>query len=449
MMNDSAPGVGRTISARDVAAMLYRRKLVIAGFFVCALAGGYVGLKVVSPVYRATAQVMVNLGEEDVFMPVLPSSSSEVRTPLSTGRLEQRANSEIRIIESQPLAARIVDKFGPAGLFPGIDVVHPWYTPKGLMQRAVEAYRQVGYYFYPQSANETLADRAERKLMQSVKTTQVKDSTVIEVTMDNAVPDIAADALNELIRLYLKERNTLYQREDSGFYDKQLAKVLAELQDVDRQLETFRQDNNIIDVDVQREGLLHRLVEVNANLQNETVAIAELQKRIGALQRQIQDNPSIAFRIRDDLLKAQSELGPHQEAAANWTRIRADLTAKAETLTRAQSASAQLLQRQKVLQDDRKLYLQKVEEARVQQAMRQAQIGDVVVINWATADHSPVSPKLGMVLGGVVGVGLLGGIGLALLLGFMDDRIVREEDVVSASGLAVIGRVRELPLSSA
>ena len=228
-----------------------------------------------------------------------------------------------------------------------------------------------------------------------------------------------------------------------------MAKQLADLQEVDRALETFRDQNGVLDVDVQRETLLRRLAEVNASLQNETVAIGGVQRRIGILERQMQDNIGLAPRIREDLLKTQAELGPHQDAAANWSRIRTDVTARIDALNKVQGQSAQLLQQQKVLQDNRKLYLQKVEETRIQQAMRRAQIGDVVVINWAVASHAPISPKLPMVLGGVVAVGLIGGLGLAVLLGLMDDRIRTEDDVATAAGLPVIGRVPAMKLSAA
>jgi len=431
----------RVLTIRHLIAMVYRRKLIVLGFFLCALGGGYLGLKIVSPVYRSTAQVMVNLGQEDVFMPVLPSSSSEVRTPLAGMQLEQRANSEVRIIQSQPLAAQVVAKFGPAGLFPGIDVQHPWYTPRGLMQQAIELYRQIGYYFYPQSANETLTDRATDRLQRGLKTELVKDSKVIEVSMDNAVPEIAASSLNELLHLYLQERTALYQRETDDFFDRQLAKQLADLQVVNRQLEAFRTQNKVLDVDSQREALLHRLAEVDASAQGEAIAVTGVQKRIGALQRQMQDNPTLTPVLRTDLLRTQAELPPHQDALANWTRIKADLTSQVEALNKVQSESAQLLQQQRVLQDNRKLYLQKVEETRIQQAMRKAQFGDVVIVNWGVPNYAPVSPKLGMVLGGVVAVGIIGGIGLALLLGLIDDRISNAEDVVEATGLPVIGRV--------
>jgi len=439
----------RRLTMRHILALIYRRKFIAVGFFLCALGGGYLGLRLVSPVYRSTAQVMVNLGQEDVFMPVLPSSSSEVRTPLSVGRLEQRANSEIRIIDSEPLAAELVAKFGPEGLFPGIDEKHPWYTPKGVMQRAIGLYRQIGFHFYPESEQESLSDRAVRRLRDSIKTSVLKDSTVIEVTLDSSVPDIAANALNDLIKLYLQQRTSLDRRENNDFFSKQLAAQLADLHDVDHQIDTFRSQNNVLDVDSQRDALLHRLAEVNANLQNETVAIGETQKRISILDRQMQDNVGLSARIRDDLLKAQAQLGPHQDAAVNWARIRSDLTAKIDALNKVQAQSAQLLQRQRVLQDTRKLYLQKVEETRIQQAMRKAELSDVVVINWAVANYAPVSPKLSMVLGGVVAVGLLGGIALAIVLGLLDDRILTDEDVEEASGLNVIGRIRTLKLQHA
>jgi uncharacterized protein involved in exopolysaccharide biosynthesis len=442
------------MNVRDGLALVYRRKWIALGFFICALGGGYVGLSVVSPVFRSSAQVMVHLGQEDVFMPVLPSSSSEVRTPLTVGGLEQRTNSEIQIIESEPLAAQVVAKFGPAGLFPGIDTLRPWYTPGGLMRRAVEVYRQIGYYFYPQSANETLEARAVRLLRRAVKATAVKESTVIEVTMDNSVPGIAADSLNELMRLYLLERQEIYRQETSTFFDDQLSKLSVELRQAQDQLDAFRTDHRVIDVDEQRSILLHRLSEVSANLQNENVSISELRRRIALLQGQLGDNMPLAnvpiqHRIRDDLLQAQSELGPHQDAAANWAKLQTDLTTQAAALTQVQSESSRLIQHVQVLQDTRKLYLQKIEETRIQQAEAQDHLGNVSVINWAVADRSPVSPKLGLVLGGILGVGIVGGIGLAILLGLMDDTIVSEDEVVAATGLPVIGRIRTLPLGNA
>lgn len=447
-MMDDGPAK-RQLSPRLIISMIWRRKLIVLGFFICALAGGYVGLKVISPVYRSSAQVMVNLGQDDVFMPVLPSSSSEVRQPLSVGRLEQRATSEARIIESEPLAAALVAKFGPDGLFPGINERHPWYTPKGLMQHAIALYRALGTYFYPQTANETLAERAQRRISKAIKTTVVKDSTVIEVSMDNSVPQIAADSLNELLRLYLQQRVALYKRDNDAFFDRQIAKQLTDLKAIDQQLEEFRASNAVVDVDQQREALLRRISEVTANLQNDTVAIGELKRRIALLQGQMNDNVGIAARIRIDLLAAQAALGPRQESAASWAKIRDELTAKAEALSGLHGQSSQLLQQQRVLLDNRRLYLQKLEETRVQQALRQAQMGDVVVINWAAPDHSPISPKLPMVLGGVIGIGLVGGIMLAIALGLMDDRIRSEDDVADAAGLPVIGRVSALKLAEA
>ena len=433
--------------------MVVRRKLIILCFFLFAVAGGYAGLMVISPVYRASVQIIVNLGQDDVFMPVLPSSSSEVRTPLTTARVETRANSELRIIESEPLVAKVVEKFGPAGLFPGIDVRHLWYTPRGLVQVMVDFYRAISHHFYPQSAKESLEARAKRRLAQSIKTATAKDSTVIQISLDNSVPEIAADALNELVRLYLDERVELYKGATTAFFDTQLAKVMSDLHEVERKIEAFREDYKVQDLDIQREFTLRRLAEVNIIRQNETIAVEEIRRRIAVLDRQSGNGTGLGsvpslLRIRDDLLRAQADLAPRVEAVTYWTRLRDELNETASVLTRAQSESVQLMQRQKVLQDTRKLYLQKVEETRMQQAMRDAHIAAVSVINWAVPDYSVVSPKLGMVMGGVAAVGIIGGIGLALLLGFLDDRIMTARDVAEASGLPVIGSIREMPAST-
>jgi len=442
----------QNINVRTLLVTLYRRKFIAIGFLAFTVAGGYIGLRAIPPVYRATAQLMLHLGQEDVFMPVLPSSSSEVRTPLTVGGLEHQTNSEIRIITSTPLTEQVVAKFGREGLFPGIDDRHPWYTPKGMLQLTMDTYRQVQDYFYPASRNETSEARTERLLGRKLNANAIKDSTVIEVTMDNSVPEIAAESLNELLRLYLLERPRIYQQQNDAFFGLQLSKLSTQLDDADRQLAAFRSQHDVVDVEQQRDALLHRLTEVSANLQNEVVLVDEMKKRIHLLEGQLEDTATIANapilrRIRDDLLKAQSELGPHQNAAANWSKIHADLTKQVAALTDVQSESAQLVQRLRVLQDARKLYLQKIEEMRVQQSLVQAHLGNVSVINWASIDHVPVSPKFGLVLGGIAAVGIFGGIGLALLIGLMDDTIRNVRDVVESSGLPVIGQVRRLTMT--
>ena len=441
--------MGRNITLRDVPGILRRRQLVILGFFLSALAGGYVGLRFVSPVYRATAQLMVQLGQEDVFMPVLPSSSSDMRTPLTTGNLEHEVNAEVRIIESEPLAQQVLAKFGVGTLFPSTGVHHLWYTPGGLMQSVLGFYRALKDHFYPRSGAERPEEQALRRLRESISVAVIKDSTVIEVTMTSAVPDVAAEAVNELVHLYLLEREKIYQHETEGFFDAHLSELSTKLASVDQQIDAFRSQNRVVDVDQQLNALLKRLAEVRANRENEEVAAMQIQRRIGVLEGQMAalmptqriESNTIYQRIRDDRLRAQSELAPHHEAAANWAAIEARLTAQSAELARGQSIYTQLLQQQHVLQDSRKLYLQKSEEARYQQAVVQAHFGNVSVINWATADPTLVSPKFGLLLGGIVVIGLLGGVGLSLFFELTDDRIMSDRDVIRATGLPVIGRV--------
>ena len=97
-----------------------------------------------------------------------------------------------------------------------------------------------------------------------------------------------------------------------------------------------------------------------------------------------------------------------------------------------------------MLRDSRKLYLEKLEETRFLNEQASSQIGNVSVVSWATVNTKPVSPKLWMVLIGVLVGGLLGGIGLAFVIEFFDDSLKSDSDVRRYLGLPVIAKVPNL-----
>lgn len=69
----------------------------------------------------------------------------------------------------------------------------------------------------------------------------------------------------------------------------------------------------------------------------------------------------------------------------------------------------------------------------------EAQIGNGSVVHRATVNNRPFSHELWLELGG-----LLGGIGLAFVIEFLDDRLKSESDVHRYIGLTVIAKVPQL-----
>jgi uncharacterized protein involved in exopolysaccharide biosynthesis len=165
------------------------------------------------------------------------------------------------------------------------------------------------------------------------------------------------------------------------------------------------------------------------------------QRRYASSERGI--NPLHA-RIRDDLLQAEALLAGLRQNAASLSALEQEIMDRLGGFNTQDAAYKQLSQQLQVLRETRQLYIQKTEESRLASAEAAAHIGNVSVVSMASADTRPVSPKLWLVLVGVLAGGLLGGIGLAFLLEFFDESLGSEADVRRHLQLPLLAKVPQL-----
>lgn len=504
------------MTIRDILNILFKRKLVVGCFFMAAVVGGYAGLKLVSPTYESTARLLVRIGQEDIYMPALPSS--QFRTPMMSVVREEQLHSESSILTSVDLAQKVVVEATPQRLFPGIDINHPWYTPKGWVQMAKSVYTGLEDYFFPLSSDRTLEAQAINRFLKDLDAEAIKSSNIIEVSLRSKVPESAALGVNTLVRQYLSERVRIYQREQAGFFTDQLSQLDTQLAATEKAVDTFRSEKQIVDVDKQRSQQMERLGDIRknidglqvsvgqANRQNQVLrqqlesvpattqlsgaesannfSISEMNKQLADLQRKEADiverfsptdprlrsvreeiaviqrmlksqetqrysssekgiNPLYA-RLRDDLLQSDALLAGTRQALENWTQLEHETLARLNDLNSHEAEYKRLIQQLDVLRDSRQLYLEKTEETRYLSAQAAAKIGNVSVVNWGAVNNRPVSPKLWLVLIGVLVVGLFGGIGLAFVVELLDDSLKSDSDVRRYLKLPVIAKVPEL-----
>lgn len=504
------------MTIRDILDVLFRRKWVVLCFFAAALAGGYAGLKLIAPTYEATARLIVRIGNEDIYMPVLPSS--QLRSPVMSMVREEQLRSESNILADPDLARKVVAELTPQVLFPGIDTVHPWYTPKGVVQLLAQAYGGIEDYFFPLSSKRTLEDRAVAAFERAIKAEAIKSSNMIEVSMRNKSPDAAALGVNTLIKRYLGERVRIFQREQSTFFTAQLAQLNEQVRDTEASIDRFRTQGNILDLDKQRAAQVDNLNDVRKRIDENKVATGQLVRRIDVLKRQMADVPAttqlagaesangmsigelskqlaeiqrrevdvaqrytdtdprlaalrderrmlqamlddqqqrryvsseqginpLHARIRDDLLQAEASLAGLRQSGANLASLEQEIVRRLGGFNMQDAGYKQLAQQLQVLREARQLYIEKAEESRLASAQAQAHIGNVSVVSMASVDTRPVSPKLWLVLVGVLVGGLVGGVGLAFALEFFDDSLRSDADVRRHLQLTVLARVPSL-----
>lgn len=389
---------------RDLLHIIFKRKFVILVFFLAVLVGGFAGLKIFAPTYAATAKLMLKIGREDIYVPVV--SGTTMNTPLWPMAREEQLNSEIQILTSGDLIRKLVETMTPQGIYPSMFYRHPWYTPRGLVQGLMGFYTALDAYFAPLSANPTPEQKAMKRL--SRKDLLVKgtgDSHVFDVTVYNKVPEIAARTANTLVDLYLDARGRIHADAQGGIFQSELEDMEGRLTRAQEDLRQFREVHGLVDVEQEREQLLKRIAEIRS-------VIVDLESRPAEVRR-----------------------------AGKWHAELKDVEASLGTLSTIELDYVRKVQDVEVLKKSREMYLDKLEEVRIDNAMTHARIGNVSVISRAVTPVSPVSPKLWLVLIAMLVIGIGGGFGLAFLQEMFDDTLETDRDIEKCLGVPVLAQV--------
>jgi uncharacterized protein involved in exopolysaccharide biosynthesis len=490
-------------SLRDVFHIIFKRKLqiFICFFFVVFIA--IIATLLMKPVYEASAQILVKLGRESIFVP----TSGNV-TPILNINREQQVNSEIEILKSRSLAEKVVAALGPTVIYKSL----------------AEEKSGISNFIFPDSRREMTPD--ERKaadfesavagFMKALNVTGVKKSNVIQVSFKNEDPRMAAMVVNNLSSLYLGLHLAVHKTpQNVKFFQEQTDLLKNKLDQAEEKLKALRKQHNITSIEEQRSLLLGRSSELNTGL-NQTISLeAETGKRIRLLRRQLASVPEtiaqgeesnqnpylintlearlvelqleekklltkytdqsrLVLNVKDEIRMVQQKLEEqetksygrkttginptHQrlkeELLSNEAELEAlkakkitqrghlgELQENLESLNRVELELNQLEQKIEVDRENYRLYLSKVEESRISEAMDSEKIASVSLIGPARSPRKPISPKV--VLNILIGIflGTFASLSLALFREFLDDRIEKIEDVETELQLPVLASI--------
>ena len=99
-------------SLRDFLHVVFKRKIQILFFFTCTICAVVIGTLLTKPTYKATSQILVKIGRENVYVPTV----SDLRPVISFNRQEQ-TSSEMEILKGRSLAVKVVESLGPTAFY--------------------------------------------------------------------------------------------------------------------------------------------------------------------------------------------------------------------------------------------------------------------------------------------------------------------------------------------
>jgi len=468
----------QSITPIQIRALLYiikKHKWKIFTLFLSTVITVAIGSLLATPIYQASAQLLVKSGREDIY--VSPTGKSVINYATGQG---QKVNAEIAIIKGFGLVKELVDRVGVYFLFD--------YPNRTLF----------GKIFKEKTGPEIpTIQKVYKTVLSSLDASAVPNSNLINVSFSWPDPVIAARVVNELVDLYLVRHLRVHASPLTYDLLKQQAQRWEDkLRLSENELEAFKQLHNITSLSQQRSMFLERISKAESQNQQiageiqETIEMIEvLGAQLSSLDRDVQlqetvnkdSSTLIALKARLVELELQGlkeeiarvkkmieeeEKREHGVVVSGTSPIRHDLEsellkAKARLVAlkaKHKNQKAQIVTNQNQLETldsfskqlkklERKvatdeanynLYLTKFEEAKISENMDKQKIVNVSVIEPAVPIMEPVKPKKrrNVLIGGFLA--LFAGIGIAFLIEFINPVFHTREDVQHFLGLPVI-----------
>ncbi len=453
-----------TDSIRNFLTVIFRnKKRIIVIFLAIVLIVTAVSF-ILPPTYEAKSALLVKFGREYIYHSEMGNEQDD-RNPQPIIGEEETINSEINIIKSLDLIAKVINKIKIKNIYPELLNPPSWADDIGL------------------SAKMTPLQAAVIKFEKNLKIEPVTKSNVIDVSFRHKDPRVAAEAVNLLVNFYKMKHLQIYSGLQSSFLERQRFFYEQKLKKAEDDLEAFKQKNGVYSLDEQRTLLLKQGIDLDTELKKTQNHIDELKRRLFSrkaqmkelakdknlytqteldriiveakgkllnlrlreqqlLQRYKPDNPLIVstrkeIAITADFLKQQGQnitnkvktgSPVYQEVQTDAFKTEADLTSQRARkrililqLGRVHDEVRNLDLTGKELENlelnksiytrDYRTYADKVEEARISDDMNRRKMANVSVIEEAAIPAKPVRPNkvinifVGIVLGAVSGIG--------------------------------------------
>lgn len=414
------------LDLRQILAVLKKwGKLIIAMSLVLALAVGLISKLVLAPVYQAKTLLMVTKATEKLQTNATQQSGDLEDVVSNASRMPTwTMNTYQGQLKSEALMTRVAEKLG-----------------LGISAPALAA---------------------------MINTSIVKDSNLIEVTVQNTDPLAASRIANALSSEYQKMMNEKNQDQMSrsvSFFQEQRRLTDKELQSATDSLNQFdSQPRGVAVLEAEFKSVSADMVEFDSRLKAAQVETERLGAGVAALEQELLYTPRIIVTTVGSSQQNYEEVNPL------YTGIAQSLAGKRAELAEKQSEAAALaamvgsmksdldsLQAELVLKkSDQDKLSREVERLKATsetlakketetQIAKSIDLGDtsVMVLSEAFIPTSPVKPDTKMNTALALIIGLMVFTLLAFVMEFLDNTLKNSEDINHHLGLPVLGIIPE------
>lgn len=484
----------------DRIAVLYKYRW--ASITVFALAVGWFMVDSYSqiPIYRATAQVLIEDPNNDIATP------TEIARNIASTDLELYMQTQLRIIRGRDLAGRVaqelhlenVPEFNGRGPKP----TAPSQTISTIKRYAALPYRMITQSTSPTAAlrdvSQTVSSPSEYSdaLLSHLEVEPVRGSQLVDLSFQSADPQFAAKAANAFAERYAKENLSMKVAaldSSAGWLTGEVEKQERLVRESDLALAKYKETQDAGALDSGQNIVVARLNAMSDNLvkaRTERIQKESIYRQLQAagtdpeaitavlnnssvqtLRLQVSNLEQERGRVTERYGEKHPDYQKVQGQLANAKRLLAEEITKA-TLT-AKSDLDQAISNEKVLQENvneaksaatalgrkgvdyavllreaesnRAIYNQLLTREKELRVVANSRTNNVRVVDKADVPSEPFTPnhRRDWTYALMVGLGL--GIGLAFLIDYLDDSVKTPDDIARHLKLRFLGLVPIVP----
>jgi len=460
---------------RDFLTVLFKRKRTILVTFGTIVATVTVVTFLLPPTYEAEARLLVRAGRENVYRPEVGSDQSQV---LSFNN-EEVINSETNILTSRDLIARVVSSLTVEGLYPDLaknpprrgapldaavkrfgedlvveglrksNVIRIWLRHQDPRMAARSLNLLVDYFKekHLQAYSDPQSSYLEEQLAAYEQRLKQSQDRLEAFKQKNRV-----FSLEEQRTLLLTQRAEL----DSGLKatQSQIKEVQKRISSVTRLLQTVSPDvplsteteryrsvddakGQLLALQLKEQELLRKFTASNqlvVSVRREMEIVRTfINRQEQDIKSRMQTGQNIVYQdLEREMNRLQAELPSQEAKAASLGRQIAQLDLQIPTLDMSEMELGNLKRDMAVNDRNYRIYVEKVEDARILENLNRQKSANISVIQQAAVPVEPVRPRklLNITLGLILGA--LAGLGIAFVTEF------------SAQGLSTPGSVERL-----
>jgi uncharacterized protein involved in exopolysaccharide biosynthesis/Mrp family chromosome partitioning ATPase len=395
--------------------------------------------------YSSEAKLFLRVGRESV---ALDPTATTGETIMLQKSQSDEINTALNILGSREVLQKAVAQVGAGRILADLpaDGAGPAEAEQslGVIRQASDAVRScIGTILVSLRLSDPCSDEemAVRRLQNGTTVWAPKESQVISITYSAASPELAHDVVDAISKSFLDEHLRLSHSEGSlGFFSEQVDNLQQELTAAQTELRDRKNEYQMTSVSGRKSVLENSKDALRQKIFDLSLQESELQSRytdayppLMEIRRQKQEAAEALMGL-PGAAGAGNVAGSSSATKANGSQLARELA----MLNEQDYQLSQLERNVELLEGKYRMHVEKLEQARVNDAMGRDRLTNVKVAQAATLVRKPDAPKKQLLFALGLILATAGAIALAFLSEMLDQTLRTTDQVEAQLGLPVL-----------